>query len=81
MKLEFDYGIHDPLGGNERFLLPSVSYVSTYYCKRYPGQKGVTLFWGFLFQWWRGFAELRVVTGKIDTPNTALKGADKGGVP
>ena len=69
MKLELDYGVHSPIAANERFLLPAVSYVSTYYCKKYPNQSGVTLFWGFLLQWWRGFVEIRIVTGKIDTPN------------
>jgi hypothetical protein len=73
MRLELDYGIHDPCGANERFLLPAVSYVSTYYCRRHSGQCGVTLFWGFLFQWWRGFLEIRVVTGKIDTPDEEVK--------
>lgn len=69
VRLEVDYGVHTPMSANERFLLPSVAYVSTHYCKKYTRpempQTGVILFVGLLFQWWTGFLEIRIVTGKI----------------
>ncbi len=75
MNIELDYGIHNPIAANERFIFPTLAYVSTYYCKKYSNQCGVTLFWGFLFQWWRVFFEIRVVTGKIKTPNELQGGS------
>jgi len=65
MKIETNYGIHSPIGSNHCIIIPTIAYVSTYYCKKYPNQFGVVLFWGLQFQWWRGFFEIRVVTGTI----------------
>lgn len=67
MKIQVSWGRYDPVGNNDRFIIPSIIYMSTYYCLKYPihSQLGVKLFWGICFCWWNMFAEIRFYTGEI----------------
>lgn len=71
-QVEFECGIHSPLGANERPLLPTIEYVSTSYCKKFPMQHGVTMYYGLLFRWWRGFIEIRITVGKLMESGTVI---------
>ena len=64
MKITIYHGMHGPFGQNERFILPSLSYISTYYLRNVKGHHAVVLFRGIVIQWWKAYLSIRFEGGK-----------------
>ena len=56
IKIEIDIGKYVAAGQNEKYIIPTIAYISTYYNNITPVN-----YRGIVFKWWNFFLNIRAV--------------------